>query len=250
MSAEEMDHGGCSERHDDLATYALGALPAAEAAALEQHLAGCGTCSERLQWLRPAADLLPASVQQLNPPPELKRDLMAVVREEAPAHAPEPAAAKAADAGAPGPFARFRIKLLGDGPLRPALAGFAAFCLVVVGIAGFELGKGGDETTTSSYAALPTSQKLTGSGTVEVSGNKATLTVAGMKPIPRDQVYQAWVADGEQIEPSSVFVVNSAGQGSASIPDMPAGADRVMVTREPSGGSEQPSTAPVLSAEL
>jgi len=250
MSAEEMDHGGCSERHDDLATYALGALPPGEAAALEQHLAGCETCTERLQWLRPAADLLPASVEQLNPRPELKRDLMAVVREEAPAYAParQPSRAEAAK---PGPFARFRMKLLGDGPLRPALAGFAAFCLVVVGIAGFELGKdGGETTTTSSFAALPTSSKMTGGGTVQVSGGQGTLTVAGMDPIPHDEVYQAWVADGDKIEPSSIFVVNSAGQGSASIPDLPPGADRVMVTREPAGGSQQPSTAPVLSAEL
>ncbi len=71
-----------------------------------------------------------------------------------------------------------------------------------------------------------------------------------MDSIPRDEVYQAWVADGDAIEPSSIFVVDSSGGGSASIPDIPSGADRVMVTREPAGGSEKPSTAPVLSAEL
>jgi anti-sigma-K factor RskA len=246
MSAEAMDHGGCSERHDDLATYALGALPAGESAALEQHLAGCETCTERLRWLRPAADLLPASVQQLSPPPELKQDLMAIVREEAPASAHQ----QAAEPDRPGPFARFRMKLLGDGPLRPALAGFAAFCLVVVGIAGYELGTGDDGSSSSSFAALPTAPGKDAHGTVDVEGGKGTLTVANMDSIPRDEVYQAWVADGNKIEPSSTFVVDSAGGGFASIPEIPAGADRVMVTREPAGGSEQPSTAPVLSAEL
>ena len=38
--------------------------------------------------------------------------------------------------------------------------------------------------------------------------------------------------------------------GSATIPSLPAGAERVMVTREPAGGSRQPRTAPVLAAEL
>ena len=248
MSAEAMDHGGCAERHDDLAAYALGALPPGEAAALEQHLAGCESCSERVRWLRPAADLLPASVQQLNPPPELKRDLMAIVREEA----PQTSAAPDAGPAGTGLFARFRSKLLGDGPLRPALAGFAVFCLVVVGIAGYEIGTGGGDSSpsTTSFAALPTSPKTDAHGTVEVADGSGTLTVAQMESIPRNEVYQAWVADGDKIEPSSIFVVNSTGEGSASIPDIPAGADRVMVTREPADGSEKPSTAPVLSAEL
>ena len=252
MSAHEHehDHGGCSERHDDLAAYALGALPPGESAALEQHLAACDSCRERLLWLRPAADLVPASVPQLNARPELKRELMAIVREEAPA--PARGAATFEEPAKPGPFARFRRKLLGDGPLRPALAGFAAFCLVVVGIAGYELGTGDDGGSGSaeSFAALPTSPKTDAHGTVEVEGGNATLTVADMDSIPHNEVYQAWIAEGDTIQPSSVFVVDSSGGGSASIPDLPNGADRVMITREPAGGSTEPSTAPVLSAEL
>ncbi len=248
MSAEHTDHGGCSERHDDLATYALGALPKRDAARLEQHLAGCETCSERLQWLRPAADLLPASVQQLNPPPKLKQDLMTIVREEA------PAPARAAEPVRAGFLSRFRKTLIGDGPMRPALAGFAAFCLVVVAIGGYELGTGGDSgtTKTASFAALPTSPKTDAHGTVEVKDGSGTLTVAEMDSIPHNEVYQAWIADSQTdtVEPSSIFVVDSSGGGSASIPDIPSGADRVMITREPAGGSEKPSTAPVLSAEL
>ena len=73
-----------------------------------------------------------------------------------------------------------------------------------------------------------------------------------MDSIPHNEVYQAWIADSQTdtVEPSSIFVVDSSGGGSASIPDIPSGADRVMITREPAGGSEKPSTSPVLSAEL
>ena len=73
MSGQQTDHGRCSERHDDLAAYALGALTDREAVEIENHLAGCEACSERLRWLQPAVDLVPASVHQLEPPPRSSR---------------------------------------------------------------------------------------------------------------------------------------------------------------------------------
>ena len=68
---------------DDLAAYALGALDEREAGAIEDHLDGCERCRERLRWLAPAVDLLPASVEQRTPPPALRENLMATVRAEA-----------------------------------------------------------------------------------------------------------------------------------------------------------------------
>ncbi|MDP9266762.1 MAG: anti-sigma factor [Acidobacteriota bacterium] len=55
-----------------LALYALGALPAAEQAELEQHLAGCATCRRELEVLRGDAALL--ALTTLGPaPPERSR---------------------------------------------------------------------------------------------------------------------------------------------------------------------------------
>ncbi len=252
MSGDEA-RGGCQERRDDLAAYSLGALDPGQAAELERHLAGCPACAERLRWLRPAADLVPASVRQFEPSPRLRTELMATVRAEA---AQEAAAEPATAAGGPersrpGPFARFRERLLGDGPLRPALAGFAVACLLVAGVAGYELGHdGGSGPEPATYAALPVSPDSNAHGTVEVTDGSGTLTVSEMRPIPDDEVYQAWIAHGSKVEPSSIFVVDGTGHGSASLPSIPSGTDRVMVTREPAGGSQRPSTAPVLTAEL
>ena len=50
----------CAALRDDLAAYALGALDEREAGAIEDHLDGCERCRERLRWLAPAVDLLPA----------------------------------------------------------------------------------------------------------------------------------------------------------------------------------------------
>jgi len=209
-------------------------------------------CSERLVWLRPAVDLMPASVVQLNPRPELKRDLMAVVREEAgEQEAPAPVAEKPRAAPRESIFTRVRRGLLGDGSLRPALVAVAAACLVAVGVAGYELG-GSDSPgeTNASFAATPTSPDVDGHGTVNVSGGTGSLFVEGMDEVAPNQVYQVWVAHGDTVEPSSIFVVDESGSGSASIPSIPEGADRVMITREPAGGSTQPRGEPVLSAEL
>jgi hypothetical protein len=71
-----------------------------------------------------------------------------------------------------------------------------------------------------------------------------------MDTVPANEVYQVWVAHGDTVEPSSIFVVDSSGSGNASIPSIPEGADRVMITREPAGGSAKPHGEPVLSAEL
>ena len=68
-------------RHqDDVGAYLLGALNDLERQAFERHLRGCAECQEELARLRPAADALPGSVQQFEPPARLKASLMEVVR--------------------------------------------------------------------------------------------------------------------------------------------------------------------------
>ncbi len=68
---------------DDIAAYALDALPAREAAILESHLAECEACREQLLWLAPAVDQIPHDIEQRPAPPALRERLLAVVDEEA-----------------------------------------------------------------------------------------------------------------------------------------------------------------------
>src|SRR5687768_4041233 len=70
------DHG---RYQDDVGAYLLGALNELERHAFERHLAGCSECQQELERLRPAAEALPGSVAQLDPPPGLKKRLMAEV---------------------------------------------------------------------------------------------------------------------------------------------------------------------------
>jgi hypothetical protein len=225
---------------EELAAYALDALDADAARGVTEHLAGCPRCEERLRWLSAAVDLLPASVPQYDPPPALRQRLMAAALEQATGRA-DPASAR--------PTLRARVAGWFAIPgVRPAIAGLAATLLIVAGLVGYQLrGDDGGDSTVSATALAPYSGA---SGALVVNGDRGDLHVAGLPTLGKGQVYQAWIATGEDIEPSSVFVLAKDGTGEVSIPHGLSGADQVMVTREPSGGSTKPSTNPLISATV
>jgi hypothetical protein len=234
---------------DEIAAYALGALEEREAALLEHHLDGCERCREELRWLQPAVDTIPASVEQLMPPPALRERLLETVRAEATA---EPSAA---DRPAK---RRFRVPLLSGIGLRPVLAA-GAVLLLAAGIAGYELrdtSSEGGGTPAESFAAVADVPGTAAHGTLEVRGDEGMLHVAGMPPNKPNQVYQAWIQEPagsvgkSAVRPSSVFVVADDGTGEVAIPDGLDGAAKVMITREPKGGSELPSESPMMTVEL
>jgi anti-sigma-K factor RskA len=232
---------------DDIAAYALGALDEREAALLEHHLAECEPCTAELRWLQPAVDAIPASVEPLTPPPALRERLLSVVREEA-----EPAAdARPEKAGR-----RFRLPFFGSVALRPALAG-AAVLLLAAGVAGYELRNTTEDTggpATATYAATVPGTPVR--GTLEVEGDKGYLHIENMPANRPNQVYQAWVQEPTasggkpEVQPSSVFVVNQGGTGEVMIPHGLDNAAKVMITREPKGGSELPSEPAMMTVKL
>ena len=227
-----MSENGHERRSDEIAAFLLGALEPGEAAELERHLAGCEECRTELEWLRPAVQLLPESVERVEPPRELRGRLMEQVRSE-----PE---------GAP---ARRRVRRwnIGGWSLRP-VAGLAALVLVVAAVAAYAIGSGdsgGDNTTTVVAGHSP--------GVIaEVvrDGGSGTLHLTNLHQLPPDKVLQAWVQRGERVvSAKTLFVPNQDGTASATIDDM-EGVNTVMVTAEPRGGSVQPTSAPIVSVSI
>jgi anti-sigma-K factor RskA len=216
---------------DDLAAYALGALPREEAAELERHLQGCDACRAELDWLRPAVELIPASVPQLDPPPGLRERLLSQVRADA--EAGEPRARARRPAGWRGLM------------LRPAIA-LTALALIAAGAAGYALRGGGDRPETIAGPSAP------GGPTAKLTrlGDSGTIELARLPQLPSSQVYQAWVQRGGRLLPSSVFLPRDDGRAGAAIPRGLDGADAVMVTIEPRGGSKRPSSSPLLAIRL
>jgi anti-sigma-K factor RskA len=216
---------------DELASYLLGALEPGEAAALEQHLAGCEECRDALEWLRPAVLSLPEAVEPAEPPVGLRARIMGEIDDDA--------KAKRAAKG-------FAWKRRSPG-LRP-LAGLAVVALLAAAVAGYAIRDGGaggsDATTVAAGKAPGVTAKMVR------EGDSGTLRLANLHQLPADEVLQAWVQRGERVESAkTLFVPNADGTATAVIDGM-EGVDAVMVTAEPRGGSEQPTGEPIVAVAL
>jgi anti-sigma-K factor RskA len=226
---------------EDAAVYLLGALEDAERDAFEVHLATCHVCQDEVARLRVAADALPRSVVQFDPPPSLKRALMEQVHSEA---APERrAGASLAD--------RLGIARV---LARPRLALAATACALLVGlVAGYALSSGGAEEGTRTIAATVDTTRIGDSRATLVvpeDGDSAHLEVSAMPQPPEGEVYEVWLRRGDRIEPGPLFGVDRNGNGVAAVPGDLDGVTEVMVTRERAGGARQPTEAPVVSAKV
>jgi anti-sigma-K factor RskA len=221
-------------RSDEIAAYLLGALETGEAAELERHLAGCEECRTELEWLRPAVQLLPESVERIEAPQELRGRLMEQVR---------------AGTGHAVPATRQRTRagrILGWS-LRPVV-GLTALLLVVAGVAAYAIGGSGSDDGGTTTVVSGRSPGVTAE--MVRDGGSGTLHLANLDQLSRDEVLQAWVQRGERIESAkTLFVPNPDGTASATIDDMD-GVNTVMVTAEPRGGSPQPTGKPIVSVSI
>jgi Anti-sigma-K factor rskA/Putative zinc-finger len=207
---------------DDIGAYLLGALNDIERRAFERHVAGCRECQEALERLGPAADALPGSVEQFEPPASLKASLMDVVEREA------------------------KVTRL---PRRRAMRPLAVAAVLLIGlVVGFGVAQlGGDETRT--VAATVDTAMPNADGSLRIEGDRATLDLNGMADLGGRRVYQAWVQRGERLVPARTFEVGSDGRGRVTLPDV-EDADGVYVTREARGGAQVPSEDPIVSVPL
>jgi anti-sigma-K factor RskA len=210
-------------RHqDDVGAYLLGALNDLERHAFERHLRGCHECQEELARLRPAADALPGSVQQFEPPARLKAALMEVVEREA------------------------RVTELPRRRFNRPLAVAAVLLLgLVVGFGVAQLG--GNETRT--VAATVDKAMPQAGGTLDIDGGEATLQLHDMPELRGPRVYQVWLAHGDRLVPARTFEVGASGTGRVQLREVDD-ADAVYVTREARGGAQVPSEDPIVSVPL
>ncbi|HEV7615895.1 MAG TPA: anti-sigma factor [Solirubrobacterales bacterium] len=237
----ETDHGRWS---DDVVAYMLGALEPGETAALEQHAEDCERCREEMRWLAPAVQALPDSVQRVEPAPELRARLLAEVRADAPAAAEE-------NVASPGPLGRAAawLRNLGSGPmgLRPVV-GFAAAVMVVLAVGAFAIGGGIDGSDESGGSSTLLYGKAPGvTARMVDEGDSGELHLANVSQLPDDRVLEAWVQrDGDVEAVEALFVPDSDGNASTELPDM-EGVEVVMVTAEPKGGSQAPTSSPIVT---
>lgn len=232
---------------DDAGAYVLGALEPDEHEAYEAHLRGCDACREEVARLAVARDALPRSVEPVPPPLNLKASLMETVRADADARA---AARAPAARRTPGRRGRWRELL----SVRPAFAAAAAAAVLALGVGAGAIagaigggGDGGDSRTIRAFVDQTRMPVGEASLVLQSRGRDgAQLRVEGMQQPQSGKVYEVWIKRGNRVRPSSLFTVERNGSGTAAIPGDLRKADAVMVTREPEGGSREPSEPPLV----
>jgi len=225
--------------HEDTAAFLLGALTDGEQRAFELHMEQCPECRDEVERLRPAADALPRSVEQIPAPDRLKSALMDVVESEA---REDPAR----------PARRRRLRDLLPGPaLRPALAGGLLVLALLAGYGVAQLSTDEDQRTIA--AKVDDSRVPMASAELRIEGegdDGAVLSAEGLPDLGGRRVYQAWVLRGDKVAPAPTFVAATDGTGTVTVPEDLSGADAVLVTREPRGGTRVPSENPILRVDL
>jgi len=237
---------------DDLKdAYVLGALPDDERAAVEAYLALHPVRQAEVDDLLGVASLLALAPPEQDPPADLRRRLMGVVESEAvvprvPQRRP-----------APSWLDRF-------GGLRNLALGAAA--ALVVGLLSWnvllqedvqEL-RGQVEEARSASEAQETREIALGGSWAEqgaraevtaLKDDRAILVVEDMPSIPEDRTGQVWVIHDDKPLPSGLL--DPSGNMAATAITTPLrGADAIAVTIEPAGGSDKPTSDPVLVQEL
>lgn len=236
------------ERFDELKdAYALGALPEQERRELEEYLAAHPERQAEIDELGNVASLLALSPQEQEPPPELRRSIMDVVEAEAQR-----------------PPARTRSWLAG---VRELLSvknlALAAAALLVIGLFSWNmLLQDQVQDLQGQVASLQESQEtrmvaLAGTGAAQqaqvevilIKDQKAVLTAEDMPSVPKNKTYQIWVIEGDVPQPSGLFKPD--GGTVAAVVEKPLDEDDVIaITIEPDGGSQQPTTNPMLTAKV
>jgi anti-sigma-K factor RskA len=239
----------CAHR-ENVGSYVLHALPDDEYERFALHLSECADCQREIDELQGAADSLPLATEQLVPPPELRDRIMAVVRAEAEllnaagARADEPERAPARPERIP--WWKRRLPSL---RLLPA-AGLATAVLAVGVLAGVLLTNGGDSTRTVN-AKVTLASAPSARASLDVTGDDGRLKVSGFPAAGSDRVYQVWLVKGKAKPASAgLFRVPASGSATFAIPESMKGVDQVMVSVEPGGGSDQPTSDPIAAASM
>lgn len=223
---------------DDLVAFALGALEPEEERLVEAHAPSCARCIRELEALVPAVGVLGESVEQLEPPPELRERVLAEVRADVQRYA-----AERESSAPPRPPRRGWRGLFA----RPAFAVGLAIVVAAVGgylIAGSNGGGGAEQTTVPVVA-----QQGIG-GSLAVDENSSMLDLHGLGQLKGGEVYQVWVAEGQSVKPSSNFIPDANGRAMTAVDGHLTPGTKVMVTRESQPGMTTPTPPILLSATV
>ncbi|MEV4570041.1 anti-sigma factor [Nonomuraea sp. NPDC049419] len=259
------------ELHTLSGAYAVHALPYAEWVLFEEHLHVCDGCAAEVRRLRETAARLAETVAE-PPPARLRHRLLTAAHRTRPPGIPDDAPTVAhrlpvppvppgdGDGGRVVPLRRRRRRVEVVAGVSVAVSAAAA---VALGVLAFDARRDLADLTARNgelavVLAAPDAETVRrpvstgGTGTVVVSRERGRMlfTSSGLAELPRAKAYALWLMGPEGPRPAGLL---EPGPGGASAPVVLTPLrrdDRVALTVEPAEGSRQPTTDPVMLADL
>ncbi|WDT94004.1 anti-sigma factor [Thermoleophilum album] len=243
VADSDKEHAWVSET---LAAWALGAVGERERELIDEHLAACDRCRAEADALLATTSALAEAVPPRTPSPALRERVLAEVRAEA------SLLRAARDTGHRAGSSSRRWRELFLPAARPlAIAGVLLAMLIV----GFALGSVLDGDIAGESRRRVLAGRITDPALASRAWARATvdehavrIEVRGLPRPPANGVYEVWVQQpGSAPRPAEPLFV--ATHGAVEVPVRLGARDRVMITREPAGGSEQPTSPPLIVFE-
>ncbi|MFK7800090.1 MAG: anti-sigma factor [Anaerolineae bacterium] len=244
--------------HDLIASYALGSLDKEEVAQVEALLAESHTAREELAQYQQVTDLMGLAVPTMEPSATFDDRLFARI-------SPAPAAVQSGVSRTkPQPQAQPKLSFLEQLSAffaKPALqmAGGLAMILLLFS-SGLLMMQNRQIESELAIAqinrGLPTFELASNSGlesntgliVMSLDGVNGTVIVDGMQLPADDSQYQLWLIEDGEVEAGPLLDLNDQGYGARWVRSGKPLEDynHFMVTLEPAGGSERPTSEPVL----
>ncbi|HET7327182.1 MAG TPA: anti-sigma factor [Nocardioidaceae bacterium] len=236
-----------AEIHALAGAYALNALPADERDLFRAHLEQCPTCRREVQEFTSTAARLGADAAEAAPARMRTQVMERVAHTRQWAPIPRTEDSSPGDDSVVRPMRRRRtVRLLA-----------AAAALVLVALAGgVAIGRwlvdDPARDPIGSVVAADDAQigqaRLDGGGTLTLISSaeqqSAVVMAESLPELSPEQIYQLWIIDDSQVRSADVFF-DGTGQAQVQLLDDVDPGEQVAITREPQGGSPQPTMDPL-----
>ncbi|TKV57793.1 hypothetical protein FDO65_16800 [Nakamurella flava] len=245
-----------TDPHLDTGAMALHALSDEEAERFLDHLDGCSSCALELQGFRETVALLGSTFAQA-PPASLRTSVLAAAR-----RTPQLPPVVADQARHRAPAGPARAKAARAWYQRPAAWLTAAAAAAVLAVGTFGVVRSVTPTPDTQVAladcvsAAPDTRVLNpgaaADGVVRFapSCGAAVVDVSGLPALPSGRTYQLWVLAGDQARSVTLLDTAATGQSQEWTATTRAGDTAIGITAEPTGGSPQPTSAPLWAVTL
>ena len=239
------------ELHLLTGSYALDALSDEERAEFEKHLDQCPSCAEEVRGLRETASRL-AMATAVTPPAGMRQRVLAA----APLTRQVPPTGRSSLTRGGG-FPRRRLSRAGLTAGILALAAAVVFLLVMTLSTNSQLQQARQDNSAiaavlaapdARIESLPAAAGGTVTAVMSLRQGEAVVTTSALPALPGTRVYQLWVMTSAGAAKSAGLLAVSSS-GTTTAPALAGGVlpgDRLGITVEPSGGTAQPTTTPIV----